>query len=87
MGFFSCSCNWRRNASIGWESAANNADIVTLDQEAKMIGAAAKQLASTGLGECARRIEEAAAKGDFDQVKRDLGMLRQEIQSLEALTT
>jgi two-component system, sensor histidine kinase len=69
------------------ESAANNADIVTLDQEAKMIGAAAKQLASSGLGECARRIEEAAAKGDFDQVKRDLGMLRQEIQSLEALTT
>jgi signal transduction histidine kinase/CheY-like chemotaxis protein/HPt (histidine-containing phosphotransfer) domain-containing protein len=66
--------------------AANNGDIVTLDQEAKMIGAAAKQLASTGLSECARRIEEAAAKGDFDQVKRDLGMLRQEVQSLEALT-
>ncbi len=69
------------------ETAAGQADIETLEQEAKMIGAAAKQLASNGLGECARRIEQAAARGDFTQVKRDLETLRQEIRSLETLTT
>jgi CheY-like chemotaxis protein len=68
------------------ESAAGRADTGTLEQEAKMIGAAAQQLASTGLGQCAKRIEEAASKGDFDQVRADLVALRQEISSLESMS-
>ena len=68
------------------EHAAGIADTGTLRQEAKMIGAAADQLASRGLGECARRIEQAAARGDFDQIKMDLATLRQEIRSLETMT-
>jgi protein-histidine pros-kinase len=68
------------------EIAAGSADTSTLEQEAKMIGAAAQQLASPGLGDCARRIEEAAARGDFDQVRQDLETLKQEFRSLEALT-
>ena len=68
------------------ETAAGTADISTLAQEAKMIGAAAQQLASPSLGECARRIEEAAGRGDFDQVRRDLETLKREFRSLEALT-
>jgi CheY-like chemotaxis protein/HPt (histidine-containing phosphotransfer) domain-containing protein len=69
------------------ELAAVRSDTHTLADEAKMISAAAKQLASQGLGECAQRIEFAASRGDFEQVKVDLAMLRQEIRSLEALTT
>jgi len=69
------------------ETAADLSDTETVEREAKMIGAAAKQLASSGLGECARRLEQAAARGDFGQVKRDLQTLRQEIRSLDALTT
>jgi two-component system sensor histidine kinase/response regulator len=69
------------------ENAAARADSGTLAQEAKMISAAAEQLASRGLGECAQRIETAASKGDFEQVKADLETLRQEIRSLETLTT
>ena len=68
------------------ENAAVIADSGTLKQEAKMIGAAADQLASRGLGECARRIEQAATRGDFEQVRVDLATLRQEIRSLETLT-
>ena len=39
------------------------------------------------MGECAKRIEQNASKGEFDQVKMDLATLRQEIQSLETMTT
>jgi signal transduction histidine kinase/CheY-like chemotaxis protein/HPt (histidine-containing phosphotransfer) domain-containing protein len=67
--------------------AAVHADTGTLEREARMIGAAAQQLGSNGLGECARRIEQNASKGEFDQVRMDLATLRQEIQSLESLTT
>jgi two-component system, sensor histidine kinase len=67
--------------------AANRADGVTIERETRTIAAAAQQLASNGLNECVRRIEENASKGDFDQVKVDLAALKQEIQSLEALTT
>jgi two-component system sensor histidine kinase/response regulator len=68
------------------ENAAARADSGTLAEEAKMISAAAEQLASRGLGECAQRIERAASSGDFEQVKVDLETLKREIQSLEALT-
>jgi len=68
------------------ENAAARADSGTLATEAKMIGAAAEQLASRGLGECAERLERAASNGDFEQVKVDLETLKQEIRSLEALT-
>jgi CheY-like chemotaxis protein/HPt (histidine-containing phosphotransfer) domain-containing protein len=66
--------------------AAVHADTGTLEREARMIGAAAQQLGSNGLGECARRIEQSASRGEFDQVRMDLATLRQEIQSLESLT-
>jgi two-component system, sensor histidine kinase and response regulator len=68
------------------ENAAARSDSGTLAEEAKMISAAAEQLASRGLGECAHRIETAASQGDFEQVKADLETLRQEIRSLEAMT-
>ena len=67
--------------------AAASADPSTVAREAKMIGSAAAQLASKDLGECARRIEAAAARGDFLQVKIDLETLRREIHALETLTT
>ena len=69
------------------ESAADGADPITLEQEAKKFRAAAEPLASRSLGECASAIEQAAGRGDFARVKRDLATLKQEIQSLEALTT
>jgi signal transduction histidine kinase/CheY-like chemotaxis protein len=69
------------------ETAADQADADTLAAEAKNIAAAAEQLTCRGLGECAQRLEQAAARGDFDIVKQDLETLRQEIRSLEALTT
>jgi signal transduction histidine kinase/CheY-like chemotaxis protein len=69
------------------ETAAGCADASTLAGEAKMIEAAAQQLASGSMGDCARRIEEAAARGDFDGARRELSVLRQEIQALEALAT
>jgi signal transduction histidine kinase/CheY-like chemotaxis protein/HPt (histidine-containing phosphotransfer) domain-containing protein len=68
------------------ETAADQYDGDTLIAEAKNIAADAEQLTSRSLGECAQRIEQAAARGDFDSVKRDLETLRQEIGSLEALT-
>jgi len=69
------------------EMAAARSDAVTLTQEARMIRAAAAQIASGSLGECAESIERAAARRDFDQVKLDLETLRLEIRSIEALTT
>ncbi|MCU1337619.1 MAG: hybrid sensor histidine kinase/response regulator [Bryobacterales bacterium] len=69
------------------ETAAARGDAETLADEAKRIGAAAEHIASTSLGQCARSIEDAAARGDFDAVKADLEALRSEIRSLEALTT
>ncbi|MGH9559399.1 MAG: ATP-binding protein [Bryobacteraceae bacterium] len=69
------------------QSAAGGADARTLEQEARMIAAAADRLGSPALGECARRIEEGAATGDFERVKLDLQMLKGEIQSLAAMTT
>ena len=69
------------------ETAANQADGDTVAAEAKNIAAAAEQLSCRGLGECAQRIEQAAARGDFNGVKEDLGTLRREIFLLEALTT
>jgi CheY-like chemotaxis protein/HPt (histidine-containing phosphotransfer) domain-containing protein len=68
------------------EMAADQADGETIAAEAKNIAAAAEQLTSRGLGECAQRIEQAVARGDFDSVKRDLKALKHEIGSLQALT-
>ena len=67
------------------ETAAVGSDRGTVAQEARMIEAAAEKLDSRGLGECARRIEQAAAQGNFTQVQADLESLRQEIRSLEAM--
>jgi signal transduction histidine kinase/DNA-binding response OmpR family regulator len=69
------------------EIAADQADRDSLAVEAKNIAAAAEQLSSRSLAECAQRIEQAAARGDFNGVKQDLGTLRCEIFLLEALTT
>ena len=68
------------------EAAALGADRSTLAQEAGMISAAAERLDSRGLGECARRIQEAASEGNFTQVRIDLETLKREIRTLEALT-
>jgi two-component system, sensor histidine kinase len=69
------------------QTAADQSDGDALAAEAKNIAAAAEQLTSRGLAECAQRIEQAAAGGDFDSVRQDLETLKQEIRSLEALTT
>jgi signal transduction histidine kinase/CheY-like chemotaxis protein len=69
------------------ETAADQADADTLAGEAKNIAAAAEQLTCRGLTECAQRIEQAAARRDFNGVKEDLETLRREIFLLEALTT
>ena len=44
------------------------ADLATLGREVRKISVAADQLASSDLRECARRIERAAASGDFTQI-------------------
>ena len=69
------------------EMAAARGDAATLAEEAKRIGAAAEHIASTSLGQLARSIGDAAARGDFGAVKADVEALRREIRSLEALTT
>jgi signal transduction histidine kinase/CheY-like chemotaxis protein/HPt (histidine-containing phosphotransfer) domain-containing protein len=67
------------------ELAAGHADGSTLAAEARKIAAAAEQLASRRLGECAQRIERVAQSGDFGTIAQELETLRQEIRSLEAL--
>jgi signal transduction histidine kinase/CheY-like chemotaxis protein len=69
------------------EAAAGRADAATLQREVRKISVAADQLASVALRDCARRVQQAAAAGDFAQVNRDLVALRAAVQSLEALTT
>jgi CheY-like chemotaxis protein/HPt (histidine-containing phosphotransfer) domain-containing protein len=69
------------------ETAAARGDAETLAKEALRIGAAAEHIASTSLGQCARSIGDAAARGDFSAVKADVEALRREIRSLEAITT
>ena len=68
------------------DTAAEGSDAATLGQEANKIRVAAEQLASPGVAECARSIEQAARRGDFAKVKQKLATLRIEIRSLEALT-
>ena len=69
------------------ETAAALGDVETLAEEAQRISTAAEHIASTGLGQCAKNINDAAARGDFAAVKVDVEALRREIRSLEALTT
>jgi signal transduction histidine kinase/CheY-like chemotaxis protein len=69
------------------ESAAARADAATLQREVRKISVAADQLASSSLRDSARRVQQAAASGDFAQVNRDLVSLRAAVHSLEALTT
>jgi DNA-binding response OmpR family regulator len=69
------------------ETAAARGDAEVLAAEAQRIGAAAEHIASTSLGQLARSIGDAAARRDFGAVKADVDALRQEIRSLEALTT
>ena len=69
------------------ETAAARGDAATLVAEAGRIGAAAEHIASANLGQLARSIGDAAGRGDFQTVKADVETLRQEIRSLEALTT
>jgi len=65
------------------EIAAGDSDQHTLAEQARMIAAAAERLESKTLGECARRIGDAASQGDFAQVRTGLETLRLEIRSLE----
>jgi len=69
------------------EAAATRADAATLQREVRKISIAADQLASISLRECAHRVQQTAAGGDFAQVKRDLLALREVVSTLEALTT
>lgn len=69
------------------ETAAARGDAATLVAEASRIGAAAEHIASANLSQLARSIGDAAGRGDFQAVKADVETLRQEIRSLEALTT
>ena len=69
------------------EIAAGRSDTAALQLEAQLLGAAADHLASSSVGACARRIEQAAAHGDLEQVRQNLDALRREFHSLEALAT
>ncbi len=69
------------------ETAASRGDLDSLHREVKKISIAADQLSSASLRECAHRIEQAAASGDFTQAQRDLVALRAAVRSLDALTT
>jgi signal transduction histidine kinase/CheY-like chemotaxis protein len=69
------------------EAAASRADAATLQREVRKISVAADQLASVSLRECAHRVQQAAAGGDFAQVKHDLLALRDVVSTLETLTT
>lgn len=68
------------------EVATGDGDGATLASEAHKIAAAAEQLTSRKLGECAQRIERAAQRGEFQQIAPELEALRQEIHFLEELT-
>ena len=68
------------------ETAAGNGDAVTLAEEARKIAAAAEQLTSRKLGECAQRIERAAQRGEYRQVAPEIEALRKEILFLEEMT-
>ena len=67
------------------EIAKGHADATKLAVEARKIAAAAEQLSSRGLGECAQRIERAAQIGDFSNIAEEIETLRHEIRSLEAM--
>ena len=67
------------------ETAAAEADGTTLAAEARKIAAAAAQLASRAVGECAQRIELAAQSRDFANAVQELETLRREIRGLAAL--
>jgi signal transduction histidine kinase/CheY-like chemotaxis protein/HPt (histidine-containing phosphotransfer) domain-containing protein len=69
------------------EAAASRGDLDSLHREVKKISVAADQLASSSLRDCTRRIEHAAASGDFTQAQRDLVALRAAVRSLDSLTT
>jgi two-component system, sensor histidine kinase len=69
------------------EAAAGRSDVATLQREVRKITVAADQLASVTLRDCARRVQQSAAAGDFNQVTQDLVALRAAVHSLEALTT
>jgi two-component system, sensor histidine kinase len=69
------------------EAAAIRADAATLQREVRKISVAADQLDSASLRECAHRVQQAAAAGDFTEVKRDLLALREVVSTLETLTT
>jgi signal transduction histidine kinase/CheY-like chemotaxis protein/HPt (histidine-containing phosphotransfer) domain-containing protein len=69
------------------EAAASRGDLDLLHREVKKISVAADQLSSRNLRDCTRRIEQAAARGDFTQAQRDLVALRAAVRSLDALTT
>ena len=69
------------------EAAAGRSDVATLQREVRKISVAADQLASITLRDCARRVQQSAAAGDFSQVTHDLVALRAAVHSLEALTT
>jgi signal transduction histidine kinase/CheY-like chemotaxis protein/HPt (histidine-containing phosphotransfer) domain-containing protein len=69
------------------ETAAGRGDLDLLHREVKKISVAADQLASSNLRDCTRRIEQAAAGGDFAGAQRELVALRAAVSSLDALTT
>jgi signal transduction histidine kinase/CheY-like chemotaxis protein/HPt (histidine-containing phosphotransfer) domain-containing protein len=69
------------------ETAAGRGDLDLLHREVKKISVAADQLSSSNLRDCTRRIEQAAAGGDFAGAQRELVALRAAVSSLDALTT
>jgi len=63
-------------------NAASRADQVTLSQEAQEIRAAAEKITATAVSNCARRIDEAAQKGELSKAKHSLLLLEAEIMRL-----
>ena len=55
---------------------------MTLSQEAQEIRAAAEKITATAVSNCARRIDEAAQKGELSKAKHSLLLLEAEIMRL-----
>lgn len=63
-------------------NAASRADQIGLSKEALQMRAAAEQIPAVAVANCARRIEEAAQRGDLPKAKHSLLMLEAEIMRL-----
>ncbi len=64
-------------------AAARRGDPEKLVEEAQKIASAAQRIAAAGVSDCTREISTAAASGDYDRVREQLGLLSEQIALLQ----